>query len=162
MADSLCNGCGECCNPVTLLPERVAYLTRFYDRGNPDTEPEKFPELDLSDPVVLDKAREHYHNGRYVVEHWTDRTLDPDGIVSVRCPFYDKYTGACKNYDDRPPLCSGFPWYGKAPGEVTTVRQLPPPCGYWEQISITSRPRGWRRFSQREIQRARERQLGLR
>jgi Fe-S-cluster containining protein len=162
MDKGFCNGCGACCNPVTLLPERIAYLMAFYHRGNPEETPEAFPELDLADPAVMEQAKVHYHNARYVVEHWTDRTIDPDGVVSLKCPFYDKYTGACKNYDDRPPICSGFPWYGEPVGVVTTTRQLPPACGYWLDVPFTERPPGWRPATTQQVQRAREKMLGLR
>lgn len=52
-------------------------------------------------------------------KHWTviedHPFLPPGSVVAVRCDAFDTATRACTAYADRPPICSGFPWYGRDP-----------------------------------------------
>lgn len=52
-----------------------------------------------------------------------------DAIVSFfyRCDWYDPDTRECRAHDQRPPICSGFPWYGDRPDPL---KAMPPECGY--------------------------------
>ena len=78
--------CGACCDPVLL----------------------SFP-LESMDGPSAPFARKHWT----VIE---DHPCLPEGIaVAVRCDGFNPTTRACTAYENRPPICSGFPWYGKAP-----------------------------------------------
>jgi hypothetical protein len=36
-------------------------------------------------------------------------------VYLVRCAKFDQHARTCTAYDDRPPICSGYPWYDDAP-----------------------------------------------
>lgn len=79
-------GCGRCCDPVT---------TSFDPNG------------ELNGP-----------SAPFIREHWQVREsgVDPWGKtqwLSV-CDQFDPATRLYTAHDERPPICSGYPWYGKA------------------------------------------------
>jgi Fe-S-cluster containining protein len=43
------------------------------------------------------------------------------------CKHYDRETKQCRNYENRPPICSGFPWYDQPPD---STKALPFDCSY--------------------------------
>lgn len=47
------------------------------------------------------------------------------------CPSFDLETRRCTDYDNRPPVCRGYPWYDRGPSLATS---LPPECSYREDI----------------------------
>lgn len=61
----------------------------------------------------------------FIRDHWTRRPdpdpgrLMPDDMGPLGsawdCDVYDRATGDCLAYDDRPPVCRDFPWYGREP-----------------------------------------------
>lgn len=82
-----CAACGDCCNPVKISPERSA-------------------ELGVSDDA----------DGRFAREHW--RPVGQSmltGHVLVECDRFDPDTKLCTAHEDRPPICRGFPFYGRPP-----------------------------------------------
>lgn len=72
-------------------------------------------------------------------QHWRDVTdeyeLTPELAASIkcvaRCDAFDPVTRACTAYEDRPPICSGYPWYGKAPNRS---KLLNPACSYHADV----------------------------
>lgn len=96
-------GCGLCCDPV-VLP---------------------------FDPEVMNGpsgpfAREHWS----VVEHQAATDATPE-LWRVRCDRFDPDTRLCAAHSERPPICSGYPWYGRAPDPG---RVLDPGCAF--QVDI--------------------------
>jgi Fe-S-cluster containining protein len=59
--------------------------------------------------------------------------LGPEQVCAVRCDAFDLDTRECTAYADRPPICSGYPWYGKAPDRE---RLLDPWCAYQADVRI--------------------------
>ena len=45
------------------------------------------------------------------------------------CSNFDVDTRRCSAYDDRPPVCAGYPHYGKPP-RADAVPALPPECSF--------------------------------
>jgi Fe-S-cluster containining protein len=78
-----CAMCGACCNPVRL--PRPKHL-QF--QGDDES-------LTFS------------------MKHWRELPMNGEPYVRYRCDMYDSETRECKAHEDRPPVCSGFPWYGK-------------------------------------------------
>lgn len=113
-----CSRCGDCCDPVivtfdpqVLAPERLA--------ANPDME---------------DWARHQYEFFR---DHWrsTSTFEDTDGatVHRVECDQFDRNTRSCGAHDNRPQVCSGFPWYGRDPHSDDAqpcASSLSPRCSY--------------------------------
>ena len=63
-----------------------------------------------------------------------------DGQVLLACENYDPAHQMCRAYDRRPPVCSGFPWYGREPGDGGAE----PRCSYWLDVPPADRPEGYR------------------
>lgn len=112
-----CARCGRCCDPVILLfdpQERAA---------------EVFADPESSDDNLL--------NAAWMQDHWAvvHSYEDDDGDVvrRVRCDAYDPETRLCGAHDQRPPVCSDFPWYGKPSSEWAGSAQaaaLDPQCSF--------------------------------
>jgi len=133
-----CARCGACCDPVAL-------------------------DFSVWQWAVTD-ARTHASEDFASAEHRADRmfiaaSLRPvsaeGGVIYLACRFYDREHMACRAYEDRPPMCSGYPWYGRDPepyrgyGQCSYQLDLPPsqrPEGSRPLIPLTvvSRPSAWR------------------
>ena len=91
-------------------------------------------------------------NNRFIVKHWRQLTrreglrrapwfadaqrgkigtVDAHGRavepVFYECDRYDTTTRQCTAYDERPPVCDGYPYYG---GPKRTDGALPPACEF--------------------------------
>jgi Fe-S-cluster containining protein len=82
------------------------------------------------------------HNRRnyeFMLEHW--RVTRP--IVSgeyltdsfeVECDQFDRETRTCHAQDNKPPICDGYPWYGRDEddheGRQPVADQLSPRCSF--------------------------------
>lgn len=58
-----------------------------------------------------------------------ERTGDALWVWShfYECKHYDPATKQCGNYENRPPICSGYPWYGQ---QVDNSKALPSECSF--------------------------------
>lgn len=63
-----------------------------------------------------------------------------DGQVFLACEHYDDAHQMCRAYDSRPPVCSGFPWYGRKPGDGGAEQR----CSYLLDVPPADRPAGSR------------------
>lgn len=78
-------GCGACCDPVKL----------------------RFSVEAMTGP-----------SAPFAREHWTlieARECAEGTEYRVRCDVFDPATRRCTAHADRPPICSGYPWYGAEP-----------------------------------------------
>ena len=64
--------------------------------------------------------------------------LAKQGYHFFRCDFFNTSTRKCDAHNLRPPLCRGFPWYGKKADGVNILGY--PMCSYWEDVSESERP----------------------
>ncbi len=115
-----CARCGDCCDPVVLDPA-------VWDRIQTG---------DSADRASVDFAREHWT----VVGEIEDG--DGDRMLQIKCDQFDPGTRLCGAHDERPPVCGGFPWYGRSPsieGKVMSWR-----CSYWADVPTDQRPPGTR------------------
>jgi len=113
-----CARCGDCCNPVVLSFDVFTEIGQ-YARVAEDLGP----------------------NYRFIPQHWhpISAYTDENGEVwlRLRCDVFDPDTLTCTAYEDRPPVCSDFPWYGQEPD---SVRALHDRCSYWFDIPAADRP----------------------
>lgn len=95
-----CAQCGVCCDPVRLMfhPDEMTGASAEFARDHW--------------AVIGEQARTEA-NGK--VEYL------------VECDRFDRSTRLCTAHDDRPPICSGYPWYGKEPN---ALRLLDPQCSF--------------------------------
>jgi Fe-S-cluster containining protein len=48
------------------------------------------------------------------------------------CRHYDRENKRCMDYENRPPVCRDYPWYGQAPDPL---KSLPLECSYREDVT---------------------------
>lgn len=72
-------------------------------------------------------------NYRFVKDNWVSHYEDKpeDGHEKWTCLKFDSVARLCTAHDDRPPVCSGYPWYGKEPAKGAW---LPPACSFQADI----------------------------
>lgn len=91
------------------------------------------------DPVILAFPLEGLQahdtpSGRFAAKHWRLRDTQPDDEYQhhITCDQFDPDTRACLAYENRPPICSGFPWYGREP--AAEARNLPNVCAFHDDV----------------------------
>lgn len=116
-----CNGCGDCCAVVTLSPGMVRLANGAIDEGimSPDV-------LWVRDDLRLLTQAE--------AESRRPGILPPElGGGYYECRRFDYVSRRCTAYDDRPPVCRNFPWYGREARPAGVLEGLDR-CGYWADV----------------------------
>ena len=121
-----CNGCGRCCDPFTSVASPLLLETREADEVVGEKE--------------ADWMREHLtpirrSDGLRAVSDWMDGQTwfmhlpEPAVVLTwfYRCDLYDFEAKRCTDYENRPPMCRDFPWFGTQPSPKTS---LPPECSF--------------------------------
>jgi Fe-S-cluster containining protein len=129
-----CAECGDCCDPVGMSGRVRGVIQRWQAwenaGGNRD-------EAENCDPSVW-----------FAIDRWAP-ILGPMGERSIaedpefrnhRCDMFDTTTRLCTAYEGRPPVCSGFPWYGEAQ-TPEHIAVLPSRCSYALDVLVASRRR---------------------
>jgi Fe-S-cluster containining protein len=112
-----CIGCGDCCYPMITGwgvedPETRARMisAAAEDPGS-------------SAPFVLHHWREIGADEAYAIrpsgfgppaETEEEKQAEPEWHFML-CDAFDPLTRSCTAYATRPPVCSGYPWYGETP-----------------------------------------------
>lgn len=121
-----CAACGHCCDPVHLDPT-VAFDLVLGDPDNPS----------------VAWFRDHFESVGISGSH-----------LLFKCDAFDPNTRLCTAHERRPPICRGFPWYGRAPNARTLAELIPVDthqgaalgCSYLADL-----PPGWRPPNQRPL-----------
>lgn len=132
-----CNGCGSCCDPVTLsvsqddvrrlLPYQVGARTRQW----------VLEELrPLSRREGLERAP--WLKGRQTMQIGPDGKPDFTPSHFYECTNLDPVTRQCNRYDDRPPVCRNFPHDGQA--RINPGATLAPWCSFRADIGQEVEP----------------------
>lgn len=113
-----CSGCGDCCAPVVM------------NRGLDD-----LPDDGPSTPFV----QEHWHEISFAeASEMKSGLIDAVRARFFRCDVFDSERRTCGDYDNRPPVCVDFPWYGKRPEPVRL--QDVERCSYWADVAVEDQP----------------------
>lgn len=130
MAETVCNGCGGCCHPVTLpFTQMEAAQARNLDPR------ERHWILHELTPMSRREAK--------ALAPWAFNTLIYGGSLNnslpfyYRCMWYDTESRRCTNYEGRPDCCRDYPWSGQPPNRNAA---LPPACSFNEDIGRTVVP----------------------
>lgn len=117
--------CGACCDPVKLAYP-LDHLTGWGDAlSDPRTDDGWVAwqtagwQLDRA-AAISKHAGGVSESGRFAGEHWTQAEHLPDrgdGFPEwrIRCDQWNPHTRLCEAGEGRPPICSGYPWYGREP-----------------------------------------------
>jgi Fe-S-cluster containining protein len=125
-----CNGCGACCDPVTLS---VTQLEVIRAKGVSS----RTREWILHDLSPMSRREAKAKAGWL----WS-RTIGETLIENVmpffyRCRWFDEESRSCTNYDNRPLPCAGYPWGDQPPRRDAA---LPPTCSFREDIGKPVEP----------------------
>lgn len=135
-----CSGCGGCCSPVAM-----PYTQDDVRRTMPGQMHPENRRWILEDLVPISR-REGLARSPYMDSGPTFLRRPDDSVVEqwtwfFECRHYDPETRTCGNYEHRPPMCSGFPWYGDAPDRT---KALPHECSFradiGQPVTIGSKP----------------------
>lgn len=74
----------------------------------------------------------------FIVKHWHRNP----GAEHYACDMLGE-DGLCTAYDSRPPVCSGYPWYGREPSQEQ-AGHLGDQCSYLLDVPPEQRPEGSR------------------
>jgi Fe-S-cluster containining protein len=105
-----CSRCGDCCEQIWLTREWVESVEHRL--------------------ATSDEPPPAGSNVAFIAEHWNEIERD-DTDVRYRCDQFDQTRRVCMAHDQRPPVCSGFPWYGDQPGSNDRVH---PRCTFWLDV----------------------------
>jgi Fe-S-cluster containining protein len=154
-----CNKCGDCCERITVgwEPERLLNFVGVSDPRD-DAAWERWKAVDPEH--YTDEARDGYVrtwlNANFLFEHW-HIVARSEAKTTFSCDAFDAEARLCTAHDGRPPICSGFPWYGKTTeelGPVASAARLKhfgdadglrglPRCEFWADLEPELRPEGW-------------------
>lgn len=90
-----CSRCGDCCENI-----KTSWT------------------LDSLEKVALKEGPEspNYKNYEFVRDNWVSQLEEPqENYEQWTCLKFDPVGRLCTAHEDRPPVCSGYPWYGKEP-----------------------------------------------
>jgi Fe-S-cluster containining protein len=130
-----CNGCGVCCDPFMMVYSPHDVITMG-------------PRLDAEERAFYDQHLTPIRraDGRRMVAHWSsgwsEIHIPGDGWQMLaawyyRCDRYDPVARRCTDYENRPDVCRGYPWYGEAPDPN---KSLPPTCSYRADVGKAVEP----------------------
>lgn len=119
-----CNKCGDCCEviPFYVTKEELAQ-SRYRDWQN-------------------------QYNVAFILEHWQetpDQTLRHSEIFGkdanppkylYTCDMFDIEARLCTAHDDRPAVCSDYPWYNKNPSNMGDP-YLSKNCSFWADVPVS-------------------------
>lgn len=126
-----CNGCGGCCDPVALplSPLEISQLTE-------DECDSPLTYRWLTQDLTVIKRREGLQRANYMSQGGKSMRVTK-GIgkteteivytMFYECRHYDAENRECTNYENRPPMCSGYPWYDQP---VDKNKALPDECEF--------------------------------
>lgn len=105
-----CSSCGSCCDPITLA------FTQDDARRMLPTEIDARTRRWIIDELVPISRREGMARSPWITHTalpMKGGQYDPGYSQFYECRNFDRVTRRCTAYEDRPPVCSGFPHYGK-------------------------------------------------
>ena len=106
-----CNRCGDCCNPIktSWSPEEIA--------------------VKLGTKEIDENGSRDF---TFIANHWSCISRDEDDrTYDYQCNKFNRVTRMCEAYDERPPICSDFPYYGKEPEDGRSFEKN---CSFWWDV----------------------------
>lgn len=133
-----CSKCGNCCDPVNIgwHPEgdKIKYYLPLPDPRS-DAGWKKWGRTKQSRRSAI----KGWLTAKFVSKNWhvidgPEDVNDPEGSWKATCDYFDKNTRLCTAHDDRPPICSDYPWYGQAPTRELADRNINNICSFMADV----------------------------
>jgi len=109
---------GHCCkqfhipvSPEELKKDHEIYLAWAEDQSKP---PPHFKEIHIVGPMLIYIGRGNFLDGEFAP--------DENGTYFYTCKNHDVVTGDCKIYQNRPKMCSDYPYGGVCAYKGCTLR----------------------------------------
>ena len=134
-----CAKCGDCCQDLYIntskrrLREIIAY-------GDPRDDAVWQAWIDGWEPDNDNRSKRDdytydYLTAIFIVTHWHGGVRSKGKATDHwDCDAFDPLTNLCTAHADRPPVCSGFPWYGKTPSAEGIGGGLSSNCSFWADL----------------------------
>jgi Fe-S-cluster containining protein len=105
-----CNKCGDCCENIYFNKEQIETmrLTGMTMKG-------------------YIPSKDNWEDMYFIYQNWDE---NDDG--SWNCSMFDLESRLCTAHDSRPPVCRGFPWYGREPHKVAIEKYIN--CSFWADV----------------------------
>jgi Fe-S-cluster containining protein len=114
-----CARCGSCCSPVVILADAYAASCERARAGEAVHDNDRF---------IASRLRP--------LGAFTDD--DGETWLESRCTAYDPLGRACTAYEDRPPVCRDYPWYGRGP-DPAAAAHMPRECSFLADLPPSDR-----------------------
>lgn len=80
-----------------------------------------------------------YDNAAFITKHWHGGVRSSAGRTkNWQCDKFNQATRLCEAHEDRPPVCSDYPWYGGKPKPLDIAH-----CSFWADLPSENRPPEW-------------------
>ncbi|MGH9094153.1 MAG: YkgJ family cysteine cluster protein [Acidimicrobiales bacterium] len=128
---TVCNGCGQCCDPVSF-PFSQADVVKM-GPGQIDARTRRWVLHELT-PVPRRQAAAEmpWLTGATMTLPVIDGQYQAGYSSYYRCVHFDRDTRRCGAHADRPPVCRGYPYYGA--GRLQPGIKLPYGCSFRADI----------------------------
>lgn len=157
-----CARCGDCCENIYLSTdlEVLSKWTTEYlkDIPGPSTDEgwvwwvseERGTAAWRDTTMSREQAMSKYDpdgemrkNADFITAHWSETGKDENGAITHSCDQFNAETRLCEARDERPPVCSGYPWYNREPREGVFWKKGQR-CSYLLDLPPAARPEGAR------------------
>lgn len=132
-----CAMCGDCCRVIGLRWPKQAFRERRDDPA----------------PLTSPNAQADHD---FILRHWTEVSVEraerllpgftaayqPGATFFYVCDAFDYESNLCTAHDERPPVCSDFPWYNTPPGTRGAINRAFRRCSYWADVPREQWPEG--------------------
>jgi Fe-S-cluster containining protein len=119
-----CSQCGDCCEAIPFKYNKKQMAEITFDEDSPNHQTQQF---------VL-KWWRRISRKKYVELH--PEAKDTISEFFYTCLKFDPQTRLCTAHDERPPVCSNYPWYGRDPKPYG----IPARCSFWVDVPAEQRP----------------------
>lgn len=131
-----CNGCGQCCEVIALSyrPDQADLLHIRGEIPKDEAEWAKNCLVPMSRRTVKELQPDLLH--LMVPPPWlVNEKLKRGEVIPYyySCNNWDPETKQCMDYENRPALCRGFPWFDKPPSRL---KYLPTQCSFRADVGL--------------------------
>lgn len=156
-----CARCGDCCERIYLSVDMSTL--RQWSSATLDTVPDPrtdegwawwlendntWSDTEWDREIIVeryDPRGDRRLNADFLTVHWHEVTeeLDSGRDTYFTCDQFDPMHRLCRAHAERPPVCSDYPWYGKAPTRKQ-ITKTGSRCSFLLDLRPEDRPEGAR------------------
>lgn len=116
-----CAKCGDCCEAIPLGLSKTAMMRYEYESGSPNH----------LTALFINKWWRRISRAKYASVH--PEAAQTASHFFYECLKFDPVSRLCTAHDERPPICSNYPWYGRSPLAMDH-HGIPARCSFWTDV----------------------------